>query len=82
MRRCDRTTQSRKPDVVCWKNERDTGKDKRNHQRRNYLRISQSRQGEIPAVVLLDGAGHNSFLDFVRLTEYNVPTNDMEVCYV
>lgn len=57
-------------------------KGKRNHQRRNYLRISQSRQGEIPAVVLLDGAGHNSFLDFVRLTEYNIPTNDMEVCYV
>ena len=27
-------------------------------------------------------AGHNSFLDFVRLTEYNIPTNDMEVCYV
>lgn len=67
---------------MCWKNERDTGKGKRNHQRRNYLRISQSRQGEIPAVVLLDGAGHNSFLDFVRLTEYNIPTNDMEVCYV
>ena len=48
------------------------------------VRVSgrQSRQGEIPAVVLLDGAGQNSFFDFVRLTEYNMPTNDMEVCYV
>ena len=82
MRRCDRTTQSRKPDVVCWKNERDTGKGKRNHQRRNYLRISQSRQGEISAAVLLGGGAHDSFLAIVRLTEYNISTNNVEVCYV
>ena len=40
----DRTTQSRKLDVVGWKNERDTSKGKRNRQYRNYLRIKQRRQ--------------------------------------
>lgn len=42
----------------------------------------QRRQGEISAAVLLGGGAHDSFLAIVRLTEYNISTNNVEVCYV
>ena len=44
--------------------------------------IRQRRQGEISAAVLLGGGAHDSFLAIVRLTEYNISTNNVEVCYV
>ena len=34
------------------------------------------------AAVLLGGGAHDSFLAIVLLTEYNISTNNVEVCYV
>lgn len=48
----------------------------------DYFCIRQRRQGEISAAVLLGGGAHDSFLAIVRLTEYNISTNNVEVCYV